>query len=66
MTPWARAFSSNIMAVVITGLLTYAAFGVMSTFAGMMLTVPFATDALFGIKAMVFHQSEGKSGYKLF
>jgi hypothetical protein len=54
MTPWASIFSSNLAALAITGLLTYAAFGAMSTFAGMMLTVPFATDALFGLKSMLF------------
>ncbi len=56
--------SSNLAVIAITAFLTYSAVGIVSTLSGMMLTIPFAVDAAFGIKQMLKKKVE--SPYKSF
>lgn len=49
----AKFMSSNFAVIAITVFLTYSAVGIISTLSGMMLTIPFAVDAAFGIRHML-------------
>ncbi len=56
--------SSNLAVIAITVFLTYSAVGIVSTLSGMMLSIPFAVDAAFGIKQML--KTKVESPYKSF
>lgn len=58
MPTLAKCLSSNIAVIIITGVLTYSAIGIISTLSGMMLLAPFTIDAILGIKHMVRPKEE--------